>query len=49
MSRTLPEIYALPSLSDRVVMNIVDALIANMRGRTGFTPLLNRDQRNQDQ
>ena len=32
MSRTLPEIYALPSLSDRVVMNIVDALICQYEG-----------------
>ena len=32
MSRTLPEIYALPALSDRVVMNIVDALICQYEG-----------------
>lgn len=32
MARTLPEIYALPSLSDRVVMNIVDALICQYEG-----------------
>lgn len=32
MGRTLPEIYALPSLSDRVVMNIVDALICQYEG-----------------
>jgi len=32
MARTIPEIYALPSLSDRVVMNIVDALICQYEG-----------------
>jgi len=32
LARTLPEIYALPSLSDRVVMNIVDALICQYEG-----------------
>ena len=32
MARTFPEIYALPSLSDRVVMNIVDALICQYEG-----------------
>lgn len=32
MARTFPEMYALPSLSDRVVMNIVDALICQYEG-----------------
>ncbi len=32
MARAVPEIYALPSLSDRVVLNITDALICQYEG-----------------
>ena len=32
MATAVPEIYALPSLSDRVVLNIVDALICQYEG-----------------
>jgi Domain of unknown function (DUF362) len=32
LARVVPEIYALPSLSDRVVLNIVDALICQYEG-----------------
>lgn len=32
IARTLPEIYALPALGDRVVMNIVDGLICQYEG-----------------
>lgn len=32
LARAVPEIYALPSLSDRVVLNIVDALICQYEG-----------------
>ena len=32
LSRAVPEIYALPALSDRVVLNIVDALICQYEG-----------------
>ena len=31
-ANALPEIYALPSLSDKVVLNIVDALICQYEG-----------------
>src|SRR5207249_4900275 len=32
LARAVPEIYALPSLSDRVVLNVVDALICQYEG-----------------
>ena len=32
LARVVPEIYALPSLSDRVALNIVDALICQYEG-----------------
>ena len=32
MARAVPEIYALPALGDRVVLNIVDALICQYQG-----------------
>ncbi len=34
LSTAVPEIYALPSLSDRVVLNITDALICQYQGET---------------
>ncbi|HXJ60618.1 MAG TPA: DUF362 domain-containing protein [Verrucomicrobiae bacterium] len=38
MSTAIPEIYALPSLSDRVVLNVTDGLICQYQGE--HTPLL---------
>jgi hypothetical protein len=45
LATAVPEIYALPSLSDRVVLNIVDALICQYegeeRGRFHYSAALN--------
>jgi hypothetical protein len=45
-SQALPEIYALPALGDRVVLNIVDALIAQyegeLAGRLHYSSALNQ-------
>jgi len=38
MSTAVPEIYALPSLSDRVILNVTDALICQYQGE--HLPLL---------
>jgi hypothetical protein len=38
MSTAIPEIYAMPSLSDRVVLNVTDGLICQYQGE--HTPLL---------
>jgi len=35
MSRAVPEIYALPILGDRVVLNVVDALMCQYEGQQG--------------
>jgi hypothetical protein len=38
MSTAVPEIYALPSLSDRVILNVTDALVCQYQGE--HLPLL---------
>ncbi len=46
LATAVPEIYALPSLSDRVVLNVVDALLCqyegNVRGLLQYSTVLNQ-------